>query len=106
MTLMMSNRWIHRMVTKNINKTAYLLTPVNQKKIDELCATIIEKCEDTLGWEQLTKISGFTHSELIALFQVYKQTTPMAFIKNARRLRTAASPVSPQDQLFTNLLKN
>jgi hypothetical protein len=94
------------MVTKKINKTEYLLTPSNQKKIDALCATIIEKCEDTLGWEQLTKISGFTHSELIALFQVYKQTTPMAFIKNARRLRIAASPVSPQDQLFTNLLKN
>ena len=82
------------------------MTPINQKKIEELCATIIEKCQDTLGWEQLTKLSGFTHSELISLFQVYKQTTPMAFIKNARRLRVKSSPVSPQDQLFTNLLKN
>lgn len=106
MTLMMSNRWILRMATKRINKTTYLLTPINQKKIEELCATIIDKCEDTLGWEQLTKFSGFTHSELIALFQVYKQTTPMAFIKNARRQKAAVSPISPQDQLFTNLLKN
>lgn len=91
---------------KRINKIAYLLTPINQKKIEELCAVIIEKCEDPLGWEQLTKISGFTHSELIALFQTYKQTTPMAFIKNARRLKLAVSPVSTQSQLFTNLLKN
>ena len=60
---------------------------VNQLKIDELCKTIIENCDTKLGWEHLTKLSGFSHRELIGLFQIYKQTTPMAFIKNARQLK-------------------
>lgn len=42
---------------------------VNQLKIDELCKTIIENCETPLGWEHLTKLSGFTHRELIGLFR-------------------------------------
>ena len=82
------------------------MTPINEEKIETLCKAIIEKCDDPLGWEQLTKITGLSHSELIALFQIYKQTTPMAYIKNVRRLKVISSPVSPQDQLFTNLLKS
>ena len=78
---------------------------VNQLKIDELCKTIIESCETPLGWEQLTKLSGFTHKELIGLFQLYKQTTPMAFIKNARHLKKIESPIFPQDQLFPKFIK-
>ena len=81
-----------------------LLNPINQKKIDDLCQSISENCEGPLGWEQLTKLSGFTHKELIALFQLYKQTTPMAFIKHARLLRKIDSPVFPQNQLFPKLL--
>jgi transcriptional regulator GlxA family with amidase domain len=82
------------------------LNPVNQKKIDDLCQSISENCEGPLGWEQLTKLSGFTHKELIALFHVYKQTTPMAFIEHARQLRKIDSPVFPQNQLFPKFIKN
>ena len=77
---------------------------VNQLKIDELCKTIIENCDTTLGWEHLTKLSGFSHRELIGLFQIYKQTTPMAFIKNARLLKKIEASNFPQNQLFPKLL--
>ena len=91
---------------KRVIKFDNLLNPINQKKIDDLCQSIIEKCDGRLGWEQLTQLSGFTHKELIALFHVYKQTTPMAFIKNARQLRRIESPIFPQDQLFPKFIKN
>ena len=81
-----------------------LHNPVNQLKIDELCKTIIENCDTTLGWEHLTKLSGFSHRELIGLFQIYKQTTPMAFIKNARQLKKIETSNFPQNQLFPKLL--
>ena len=89
---------------KRASKYDNLLNPINQKKIDDLCQSISENCDSPLGWEQLTKLSGFTHKELIALFQLYKQTTPMAFIKHARLLRKIDSPVYPQNQLFPKLL--
>jgi transcriptional regulator GlxA family with amidase domain len=91
---------------KRVIKFDNLLSPINQKKIDDLCKSISENCEGPLGWEQLTKLSGFTHKELIALFHVYKQTTPMAFIKHARQLRKIDSPVFPQNQLFPKFIKN
>jgi hypothetical protein len=74
---------------KRASKYDNLLNPINQKKIDDLCQSISE---------------NFTHKELIALFQLYKQTTPMAFIKHARLLRKIDSPVFPQNQLFPKLL--
>jgi transcriptional regulator GlxA family with amidase domain len=80
--------------------------PVNQKKIDDLCKFISENCDGSLGWEQLTKLSGFSHKELIALFHLYKKTSPMAFIKQARLLRKIDSPVFPQNQLFPKFIKN
>ncbi len=76
---------------------------VNQLKIDELCKKIIENCDNKLGWEHLTKLSGFSHRELIGLFQIYKQTTPMAFIKNARHLKKIEASNFPQNQLFLKL---
>jgi hypothetical protein len=91
---------------KRVIKFDNLLNPINQKKIDDLCQSIIEKCVGRLGWEQLTQLSGFTHKELIALFRVYKQTTPMAFIKHARLLRKIESPVFPQNQLFPKFIQN
>ena len=91
---------------KRASKYDNLLSPINQKKIDDLCQSISENCDSPLGWEQLTKLSGFTHKELIALFQLYKQSTPMAFIKHARLLRKIDSPVFPQNQLFPKFIKN
>ena len=53
---------------KRASKYDNLLNPINQKKVDDLCQSISENCDSPLGWEQLTKLSGFTHKELIALF--------------------------------------
>ena len=89
---------------KRASKYDNLLNPINQKKIDDLCQSISDNCDSPLGWEHLTKLSGFSHRELIGLFQIYKQTTPMAFIKHARLLRKIDSPVFPQNQLFPKLL--
>ena len=91
---------------KRVIKYDNLLNPINRKKIDDLCKSISENCDSRLGWEQLTKLSGFTHKELIVLFQLYNQTMPMAFIKNARQLRKIESPIFPQDQLFPKFIKN
>jgi transcriptional regulator GlxA family with amidase domain len=89
---------------KRTIKDINLHNSVNQMKIDELCKTITENCETPLGWEHLTKLSGFTHRDLIGLFQNYKQTTPMAFIKNARQLKKIETSNFPQNQLFPKLL--
>ena len=89
---------------KRASKYDNLLNPINQKKIDDLCQSISENCDSPLGWEQLTKLSGFSHRELIGLFQIYKQTTPMAFIKNARQLKKIETSNFPQNQLFPKLL--
>jgi hypothetical protein len=61
---------------KRVIKFDYLLNPINQKKIDDLCQSIIEKCDGRLGWEQLTQLSGFTHKELIALFKCTNKRRP------------------------------
>jgi len=89
---------------KKTSKYDNLHNSINQLKIDELCKTIIENYDTTLGWEHLTKLSGFSHRELIVLFQIYKQTTPMAFIKNARQLKKIEASSFPQNQLFPKLL--
>ena len=91
---------------KPVNKTATLINPVNAQKIDELCKSISDTCDNPLGWEQLTKLSGFTHSELIALFQVYKHTTPMAYIKNARNLNRRTTLHFSHSQSLPKLLQN
>jgi len=72
-----------------------LCNSVNQQKIDDLCRSVSENCETPLGWEQLSKLSGFTHKELILLFQHYKQTTPMAYIRSARQLKKASTTLYP-----------
>lgn len=90
---------------KRIIKYDNLLNPINHKKIDDLCKSISENCDGRLGWEQLTKLSGFTHKELIALFQLYKQTTPMAFIKNARQLKKIESPIFFAGSTFPKIHK-
>jgi AraC-like DNA-binding protein len=83
-----------------------VFSSITQQRIDELCKFICENCDAQLGWEQLSQKSGFTHKELIALFQHYKQTTPMAFIKSARQLKKSNSPTFPQIQMFPRFIKN
>lgn len=80
------------------------LNPKNQELIDRLCLAIAENCDKTLGWEQLTKLSGLSHKDLIVLFQLYKQTTPMAFIKHARHLKKINAAGTNQPMLFPKFI--
>ena len=61
------------------------LSASNAKRLEELCTWINENFEQTLGWTQLTNKSGFSKEQLIELFQLYKQVTPMAFIRHVRQ---------------------
>jgi len=57
------------------------LSASNAARLEELCVWIFENPKQTLGWSQLTQKSGFSKEQLIELFQVYKQLTPFAFIR-------------------------
>ena len=57
----------------------------NARKVESLCAWIQENSNQPLGWSQLTKQSGFTKEQLVELFHIYKQTTPLAFVSKVRQ---------------------
>jgi transcriptional regulator GlxA family with amidase domain len=79
------------------------LSASNAKRLEELCAWITENFDQTLGWTQLTKKSGFSKEQLVELFQLYKQVTPMAFIRHVRQQRKNNQIINPQPELFDNI---
>ena len=87
-----------------VTKINTILTASNSEKIEALCVWIHENSDGNLGWDQLTKQSGFTHKELIALFQLNKQQTPMAYIRQVREHKKNSSPNHPQSSLFLQQL--
>ena len=79
------------------------LNASNAKRLEELCAWITENFEQTLGWTQLTNKSGFSKAQLVELFRLYKQVTPMAFIRHVRLQRKKSQTINLQPELFENL---
>lgn len=79
------------------------LNSSNAKRLEELCAWITENLDQTLGWTQLTNKSGFSKEQLVELFQLYKQVTPMAFIRQVRLQRKNNQIINPQPELFDNI---
>ena len=79
------------------------LNSSNAKRLEELCAWITENLDQTLGWTQLTNKSGFSKEQLVELFQLYKQVTPMAFIRQVRLQRKTNQIITPQPELFDNI---
>ena len=79
------------------------LTASNAIRLGELCAWITEDCEQTLGWTQLKNKSGFSKEQLVELFQLYKQVTPMAFIRHVRQQRKNNQTFNLQPELFENV---
>ena len=73
----------------------------NHKKLDELCIWIEKNIETNIGWNELTKASGLTHSELQFVFGKYKQTTPMTYI---RKQREDSKKVNPTFNFTHNFL--
>ena len=79
------------------------LSASNALRLVELCAWITEDCEQTLGWTQLTNKSGFSKEQLVELFQLYKQVTPMAFIRHVRQQYKNNLTIKSQPELFENI---
>ena len=79
------------------------LSASNAKRLEELCTWINENFEQTLGWTQLTNKSGFSKEQLIVLFQLYKQVTPMAFIRHVRQQHKNNETIKLQPELFENV---
>ena len=86
-------------MSKPINTNPLLLTS-NVKRLEALCDGIENNCDSSIGWEQLTKQSGFTHNELMSLFEFCKRTTPMTYIRKVRKNKNSSNAISPQSQLF------
>ena len=79
------------------------LSASNAKRLDELCVWITENFDQTLGWTQLTNKSGFSKEQLVELFQLYKQVTPMAFVRHVREQRKNNQTNNLQPELFENV---
>ena len=79
------------------------LSASNAKRLEELCAWINENFEQSLGWTQLTNKSGFSEEQLVVLFQLYKQVTPMAFIRHVRQQHKNNETIKLQPELFENV---
>jgi len=79
------------------------LSASNAKRLEELCAWINENFEQSLGWTQLTNKSGFSKEQLVELFRLYKQVTPMAFIRHVRQQRKNKQTSNLQPELFENI---
>ena len=79
------------------------LSASNAKRLDELCVWITENFDQTLGWTQLTNKSGFSKEQLVELFLLFKQVTPMAFIRQVRLQRKNNLAINLQPELFDNI---
>ena len=79
------------------------LSASNAKRLEELCAWITENFDQTLGWTQLTNKSGFSKDQLVELFQLYKQVTPISFIRHVREQRKNNLIINLQPELFETI---
>jgi transcriptional regulator GlxA family with amidase domain len=87
------------------SKSINLLNASNAEKIEALCAWIAENSDSVIGWDDLTKQSGWTHKELIALFNIHKRQSPMSYIRSVREQKKKSSSSHPQPNLFTSFDK-
>jgi transcriptional regulator GlxA family with amidase domain len=59
----------------------------NIKLIDELCLWIDNNLDTVLGLNELVKKSDLTNTDIQYLFEKYKHTTPMTYIRRMREKR-------------------
>ena len=78
------------------------LNASNAQRLQDLCAWITGDCTQTLGWSQLTQKSGFSKEQLIELFQLYKQVSPLTFVRQVRQQHKDNQIINPQPELFAN----
>jgi len=56
----------------------------NKKYLDELCVWIGENLDAPLGLHELITRSNLSSTDLQYLFEKYKQTTPMTYVRRTR----------------------
>jgi len=83
-----------------VKKIHKLLTASDSDKIEALCIWIAENSDTHIGWDQLSEQSGLSHKELIMQFQLYKQQTPMAFIRHVKEQKKTSFKPQPLHPLF------
>ena len=54
----------------------------NKKLLDDLCTWIEANLEATLGLQALVEYTNLSSTDIQYLFERYKQTTPMTYIRN------------------------
>ena len=54
----------------------------NRRLVEDLCTWIESNLEVTLGLQTLVEYTNFSSTDIQYLFERYKQTTPMTYIRN------------------------
>ena len=67
---------------KNHPKYSFL-TAKDAELLDAVCSYINENINKSIGWTQLTQLTGLSHKDLMDLFKQV-DTTPMTYIRNAK----------------------
>ena len=88
-----------------ISKSKLFLSPETEQKVQQLCAWIEQNCHKPIGFEELTKQSGFGVNDLITLFSVYKKTSPMGYVRYCREVVKRKDQPATGDLFARSLLK-
>jgi len=80
-----------------ISKSKQFLSAETEQKINQLCTWIEANCAKPIGFEDLTRQSGFDNNELTTLFGVYKKSTPMGYVRFCREMAKRNTLGQPPD---------
>lgn len=86
---------------RRINKLQSMVNDANERRIRELCEWMAAHCDRPLGWDALTAQSGFSHRDLMTLFEIYVKTSPMTYLRRCREDRRMTSPAKGPGSLFS-----
>ncbi|MFM8623242.1 MAG: hypothetical protein ACKOCZ_01840 [Betaproteobacteria bacterium] len=62
------------------------MTGAKTQHLQKICLWIADHCHENITWDDLGRVSGMSHQQLVLLFRVHKKTTPMAFVRQCQRL--------------------
>lgn len=72
------------MSTRKFNRLAEI---DNIKLIDEICLWIDNNLDNVIGLNELVEKTKLSNTDIQYLFEKYKQTTPMTYIRKTREKR-------------------
>ncbi len=77
----------------------------NEKLLAELSFWIEKNIDSNIGWKELSSISKLTHTELQFLFDKYKQTTPITYIRKQKGESKKVQPIYTVTENFLAKLR-